>query len=283
MATLISVLATAHAPGQTATPHAPIPEKADSVYAVWSSMGKYLRELRPDVIVGVSNDHFQNFTAMVPPFCVGTAETHLMPDEKFSAQLKLTPRLVEGVPDLADKILEVADREGLPIAFSEQISFMDELSLPLHLLEVGPECRVVPILTNCLHRNRPSAASFFHLGEIVSKAIAELPQELRVVVLCTGGLSHDPTGPNWGLIDEDFDRRFLDLLSHGKSDSLLSEFTLDRMDAAGRGGTPETLNWFAAMGAAGRGNPAEILAYVPVPEWSTGLGYARWALPGAGA
>jgi hypothetical protein len=95
-------------------------------------------------------------------------------------------------------------------------------------------------------------------------------------VIATGGLSHDPTGPNWCLIDEKFDRRFLDHLVQGSTESLLREYTLERIFQPGKGGTPEILNWFAALGAVGAGTTATLLCYEPVREWATGMGYVAW-------
>ena len=282
MAQLVALMATAHVPGQTSSPQAAEPAKLAVVRDVWSRLGELLRAARPDLLVAISNDHYQNFLAVVPPFCVGTGESHWLPEERFAAPLRLQPRRVAGSPDMAALLLHIGEQQGMPLAFADRLEFIDELSLPVHLLRLDEACRLLPILTNCLHRHRPGARSFLKLGQVIAQLVAQAPAELRIAVLATGGLSHDPMGPEWGLIDEAFDRRFLALVEAGDLDQLLAEVTPARIDEAGKGGTPETLNWFCALGVAGPGVPAQIHAYVAVPEWATGLGFATWPVDPAG-
>ena len=77
-----------------------------------------------------------------------------------------------------------------------------------------------------------------------------------------------------GLADEEFDRWFLDLLKAGDHDRLLRECTLERMEAAGSGGTAELLAWVLVL-AFTRG-PAEVLAYMPAVAWRSGTGMVVW-------
>jgi hypothetical protein len=96
------------------------------------------------------------------------------------------------------------------------------------------------------------------------------PGDERIAVLATGGLSHEPGGPRYFFVDEDFDRWFLDLLAKGDHETVLRECTLERMEAAGSGGTAELNAWVMAM-AFTRG-PADVLAYMPAVAWRTGTG-----------
>lgn len=134
----------------------------------------------------------------------------------------------------------------------------------------------MPIVTNCLNRNQPSPQGFYRLGEIIARTIEMRPSEERIAIMGTGGLAHDPTGPNWCIIDEEFDRQFLKLLVEGETELLMKEFALDRIFKSGKGGTPEILNWFAPLGAVGSGTKATMLCYEPVPEWATGIGLVSW-------
>jgi hypothetical protein len=94
-------------------------------------------------------------------------------------------------------------------------------------------------------------------------------------VLATGGLSHEPGGPRYFWVDEAFDRWFLEMLAKGDHDALLRECTLEKMEAAGSGGTAELLAWITAL-AFTRG-PAEVLAYMPAVAWRTGTGMVAWS------
>ena len=281
MSTLVAVMGVSHAPSHTALPELAPPEQLSVIRESWVTLKRRFEAAKPDLVVAISNDHFQNFFPVQPPFCVGTAEAHVMPAEASARQLKLSPQRVAGDPGFAAHLLAVAEAEGLPLAYSDELIFQDEISIPQRFLDPDNKIPVVPILTNCLNRNVPSPRSFLALGAAIAKAIARDPASRRVAVIGTGGLSHDPLGPNWCLVDEAFDRRFLALLASGETETLLNEFTLEKIFAPGKGGTPEILNWFTALGAAGAGAKADVLCYLPVPEWATGVGYATWPVAGA--
>jgi len=100
------------------------------------------------------------------------------------------------------------------------------------------------------------------------------PGAERVAVLATGGLSHEPGGPRYFWVDEEFDRWFLDLLRKGDHAALLRECTLERMEAAGSGGTAELLAWMVAL--AFTTGSAEVLAYMPAIAWRSGTGMVLW-------
>jgi Catalytic LigB subunit of aromatic ring-opening dioxygenase len=100
------------------------------------------------------------------------------------------------------------------------------------------------------------------------------PGEERIAVVGTGGLSHEPGGPRYFWVDEEFDRWFLDLLKSGDHARLLRECTLERMEAAGSGGTAELLSWILTL--AFTHGPADVLAYMPAIAWRSGTGMVVW-------
>jgi hypothetical protein len=100
------------------------------------------------------------------------------------------------------------------------------------------------------------------------------PGPERIALIATGGLSHEPGGPRYFWVDEEFDRWFLDLLKRGDHEALLAECTLERMEAAGSGGTAELLAWIVVL-ACTRG-PADVLAYMPAIAWRSGTGMVVW-------
>src|SRR5258708_35282467 len=51
------------------------------------------------------------------------------------------------------------------------------------------------------------------LGRAIRKAVQSCPEDLRVVVMGTGGMSHQISGPRAGLINSKFDKAYLDGLS----------------------------------------------------------------------
>ena len=75
-------------------------------------------------------------------------------------------------------------------------------------------------------------------------------------------------------MDEAFDLWFLEMLKKGDHDALLGECTLERMEAAGSGGTAELLAWLLVL--AFTVGPAEVLAYMPAIDWRSGTGMVIW-------
>ena len=101
------------------------------------------------------------------------------------------------------------------------------------------------------------------------------PDGERVAIMGTGGLSHDPGGPQYFDVDEEFDRAFLALLEEGDPGKVVAETTLERMAAAGDGGTTELLSWIVAMGAVGE-RRARTVCYEPAVELRCGMGCVWW-------
>ncbi len=229
MGKLVAAFGVAHAPGQTGSPESAEPGKRERVFKAWDELRKRLEAARPDVLVAVSNDHLQNFFQVQPAFCVGVAETHTLPRESAAKMMGLASHPVRGHPAFAEELIQTGTENGLDLAFSGELQFGDEFAVPKHFLDPEDKVPLVPILTNCLYRHQPPPKRFYKLGEIIAKTIEGRPREERVAVIGTGGLSHDPLGPNWGLIDERFDRRFLELLGEGDTQTLFEEYTLEKI------------------------------------------------------
>src|SRR5438046_3122401 len=126
-----------------------------------------------------------------------------------------------------------------------------------------------------LEAARPDVLVMFTNDHLLNWPINNIPEyPVGIAVIATGGLSHEPGGPRYFWIDEEFDRWFLDLLAKGDHETLLAECTLERMEAAGSGGTAELLSWFLVL-AMTRG-PADVLAYMPAVAWRSGTGMVAW-------
>ena len=100
---------------------------------------------------------------------------------------------------------------------------------------------------NCTVPPIPTPERAYEVGTALREMVTRIPGVERVAVLATGGLSHEPGGPRYFWVDEEFDRWFLDLLRKGDHAALLRECTLERMEAAGSGGTAELLAWMLAL------------------------------------
>jgi aromatic ring-opening dioxygenase catalytic subunit (LigB family) len=134
---------------------------------------------------------------------------------------------------------------------------------------------LVPITLNCTVPPIPSSERAYHLGEVLREIVTtRWPEGDRVAVIATGGLSHEPGGPRYLQVDEAFDRWFLERLVEGDHGRIVRECTVERMEAAGSGGTAELLAWIAALPFTA--GPAKVLGYAPSLAWRTGTGMVAW-------
>jgi aromatic ring-opening dioxygenase catalytic subunit (LigB family) len=144
----------------------------------------------------------------------------------------------------------------------------------MHYLNPEGDIALVPVTMNCTVPPIPTPQRAYEVGTTLREMVHAYPGALRVAVLATGGLSHEPGGPRYFWVDEEFDRWFLDLLRKGDHETLVRECTLERMEAAGSGGTAELLAWIVAL--AFTIGPAEVLAYMPAIAWRSGTGMVVW-------
>lgn len=264
-----------HAPGISQFWETMPPERREPLDAAYAALRAELRRVQPDVIVAFVNDHFRSFTlANYPAFCVGLGDAHDVPMPGGGEILRMPQRRFKGDPELGEHILESLMNDGFDPAFSGELNFFDDLSVPLRFLyppdEPIPDVRIVPILTNCVARPLPSMKRCHQLGLAVRRALDRWqgpPQ--RVVILGTGGISHWVGQPRNGDINAEFDRNVMQLVAEGRAEAML-DWTDDETEEQAGNGALELRNWIEAFAALGQHTPRP-LAYVPAPECITGL------------
>jgi protocatechuate 4,5-dioxygenase beta chain len=71
---------------------------------------------------------------------------------------------------------------------------------------------VVPLVVNVLQHPLPTPKRCFALGQALRKAIESYPEDLKVAMVGTGGLSHQLIGERAGFNNEAWDLEFLELI-----------------------------------------------------------------------
>ena len=276
MAEIVAAMAMTHSPGLTGWFDRASPEYQQLALAATAEMRRRLEAARPDTLVMFSNDHLLNWPINnIPEYTVGIGDEHVGPADWFDEWLGMEKYRVPGDPGLARFLVNDAARRGLGLASLREMQFDDGISVPTHYLNPDARFRLVPVTMNCNVPPIPTPARAYDVGRVLGQVMRAYPAPTRIAVIATGGLSHEPGGPRYFWVDEEFDRWFLGLLKTGDHDRLLRECTLERMEAAGSGGTAELLAWIAVL-AMTRG-PADVLAYMPAIAWRSGTGMVVWS------
>jgi aromatic ring-opening dioxygenase catalytic subunit (LigB family) len=275
MAQIVAAMAMTHSPGLTGWfDRAPKSQQTQALQAM-TEMRERLAAARPDVIVAFSNDHLLNWPINnTPEYTVGIDAEHVGPADWYDEWLALDKYTIPGHPALARYIVNEGARRRLAFSYLRRMQFDDGISVPMHYLNPSSAIPLVPVTMNCTIPPIPTPERAYQVGATLREMLMAYPGDARIAVLGTGGLSHEPGGPRYFWVDEEFDLWFLDLLKKGDHAALLRECTLERMEAAGSGGTAELLAWVLVL-AFTRG-PADVLAYMPAVAWRSGTGMVVW-------
>jgi aromatic ring-opening dioxygenase catalytic subunit (LigB family) len=276
MAKIVTAMAMTHSPGLTGWfDRAPMQQQLLAKKAL-DEMRWRLEAAKPDVILGFSNDHLLNWPINnIPEFTVGIGAEHVGPADWYDEWLGMpTKYRIPGHSKLARHIVNEGARRRIAFSFLREMQFDDGFSVPMHYLNPYNAIPLVPISMNCTVPPIPLPERSYQVGVTLRELLKAYPDDIRVAVLATGGLSHEPGGPRYFWVDEEFDQWFLEMLRRGDHAALLRECTLEKMEAAGSGGTAELLAWIMAL-AFTRG-PAEVLAYMPAIAWRSGTGMVIW-------
>jgi protocatechuate 4,5-dioxygenase beta chain len=275
MAEIVAAMAMTHSPGLTGWFERASVEYQQQALAATAEMRHRLESARPDTLVMFSNDHLLNWPINnIPEYTVGIGDAHVGPADWFDEWLAMEKYRVPGDPDLARFLVNESARRELALAYLREMQFDDGISVPTHYLNPDARFSLVPVTMNCNVPPIPTPARAYAVGRLLGDVLRAFPAPRRIAVVATGGLSHEPGGPRYFWVDEEFDRWFLALLASGDHDRLLRECTLERMEAAGSGGAAELLAWIVVL-AMTRG-PADVLAYMPAIAWRSGTGMVAW-------
>jgi hypothetical protein len=174
---------------------------------------EWMNVTAPDVCIVVYNDHASAFSLeMIPTFALGMAERFAIADEGFGP--RPVPE-VEGDPELAWHLAESLILDEFDLTLVNEMKVDHGLTVPLSLLYGQPDrwpCRVVPLCVNVVQYPPPTGHRCYELGRAIRRAVTSYPGGDRIVILGTGGMSHQLQAQRAGLINTEWDQRFMDLL-----------------------------------------------------------------------
>ncbi|MEH6477806.1 MAG: hypothetical protein V7727_19085, partial [Sneathiella sp.] len=111
------------------------------------------------------------------------------------------------------------------------------------------QIKVIPVCVNVVQSPFPTANRCLRLGEAIGRAVESYEEDLDVVILGTGGLSHQLDGERAGFTNRAFDTEFLENLTN-EPEWLLQYSNRQLAELAGPQGV-EMIMWLIMRGALG--------------------------------
>ncbi|WP_374526821.1 class III extradiol dioxygenase family protein [Novosphingobium sp.] len=235
-------------------------------FDAWPPVREWLGEQQPDVVIMFYNDHGLNFFLdKMPTFAVGAAATYRNEDEGWGLPAFPIP---DGHPDLSWAIIEKLVEEEFDITTCQDMLVDHAASIPLALAWPGRTApvKIVPITINTVQHPLPSAKRCLALGRAVGKALTEWQGDEKIMVMGTGGLSHQLDGERAGFMNPEYDKFCMDNLSTDP-DALTRHSVHEIVELSGTQGV-EILNWIAARGALGA-SASEVTRSYHIPISNT--------------
>jgi len=237
---------------------------------------QWMRENKPDVVFLVFNDHATAFSLeMIPTFAIGTAAEYQPADEGWGP--RPVPKVI-GHPELASHIAHSVIQDDFDLTIVNKMDVDHGLTVPLSLMCGQPPQSnfawpfpVIPFAVNVVQYPVPSGKRCFNLGRAIRKAVESYDDDLNVHIWGTGGMSHQLQGPRAGLINAEWDKRFLDRLI-AEPEALAQLPHIDYVREAGSEGI-ELVMWLIARGAMSDRPPKLRHRFYHVPASNTAVGH----------
>jgi protocatechuate 4,5-dioxygenase beta chain len=238
----------------------------DGYPPAWS----WLQDVKPDVAVVIYNDHGLNFFLNhIPTFAVGAARQYANADSGWGLPV-LPP--IDGDLEFSWHIIESLVANEFDVSICQEMLVDHGFTVPVSLLwsQTTPwPIRVVPVAVNTVCQPVPSAARCYRLGQALGRAIESYEEDLKVVVVGTGGMSHQLQGERAGFINRDFDLMFMDTLV--RDPAALTRLTTTELVAQAGSEGVELIMWLAMRGAMTH-NVSKVHSHYHIPVSNTGAG-----------
>ena len=206
----------------------------------------WLEKEQPDVVVVIYNDHGLNFFLdKMPTFAVGAADEYRNADEGWGLPVSLP---YAGYPAMSWHLIESLIREEFDLTTCQEMLVDHAFVVPMTLLWPDRRpIRTIPIAINTVQFPLPTPARCFKLGKAIGRAIESFGEDHRVVIIGSGGMSHQLDGERAGFINKKFDITCLDQIVDDAA-ALTQMSVAELVLMAGVQGV-ELLNWLVMRGA----------------------------------
>ncbi len=263
-----------------------------------------LAAARPDTVIIAGSNHFRGFWLdLIPAFTVGVGEC-------VASGESGTPKGPQQVDvPLAQHVVGALVDDGFDPAFSARLQIDHGQSHAIQYLLDSLDVAIVPVVVNVFAPPLPPLARCEALGSALRRAVASFPDDRRVAVIGSGGLSHRLPWPDWrdphgadeefmvsawldgrgawdrfdtrrreiirsapAVINPAFDEEFLTLVETGEA-ARACAYTTEELGRIAGNGSQEIRTWLIMAAALGH-VPGQRLAYEQIDDWLTGMAVA---------
>ncbi|MFM6853691.1 MAG: gallate dioxygenase [Sphingopyxis sp.] len=209
----------------------------------------WLRERAPDVLVYIYNDHMTAFFAdHYSHFALGIGADYGPADEGGGP--RDLPRIA-GDPAFAQHLAMALVADEFDLSYFQGKALDHGAFSPLSVLmdydEGGWPVRLLPIQCGVLQFPIPNPRRFWKFGQTLRRAIQSYPQDIKVAIVGTGGLSHQVHGERCGFNNSGWDMEFMDRLE--KDPEGLLDLTIAQLAELGGAEGSEVVMWMMMRGA----------------------------------
>jgi len=288
MARLVLGIATTHIAAIVRNPQIAPPDEAARFRAGFETLADALTRAAPDALVVISPDHVNPFFLdNMPAFCVYWGDEVKVAGHKadpstgnrlligYNTDDQVVPTDAALARHLIESLVEAEFDPG-------RSSFLDPsrgrrgngaighaFGYVYHRLMTGTTIPTVPVMLNTYYPpNQPTPKRCYNLGRALKSAIESWPQDIRVGILASGGLSHF-------VVDEELDQEALAGMK-AKNVDQLSALPRQKINS----GSSEIRNWIVVTGATEHLD-MDIVDYVPCYRSPAGtgcaMGFATWS------
>ena len=274
MANLLGGIATSHIPAIGVAMDKGLEETPywKDFFDAYPPVRDWLYTQAPDIAIIFYNDHGLEFIHdRKPTFAIGASELYENADEGWGIA-EIPP--VTGETELSWHIVNHLIEHDFDITVCQEMKVDHGLTVPLTLMWPGHKyghIKVIPVAINCERHPMPKPSRCYAFGQAIGDAVRSFAGDQKVVVMGTGGLSHQLDGQRAGYINKPFDLYCMDKIVN--EPELLTQFSnYELVEKAGAQGV-ELNMWLAMRGALeNEGALKELHRSYHLPISNTGAG-----------
>jgi protocatechuate 4,5-dioxygenase beta chain len=273
MATIVGGVITSHIPsiGNAITNELQDDPYWKPLFQGYAEARDWMDSVRPDVAVVVYNDHGLNFFLdKMPTFAIGAAPEYHNADEGWGLA---TLHSFKGDVEFSWHLIEQIIPSGFDLTICQEMLIDHGFIVPMSVMWSHlPEwpVKAVPFAVNTVLMPVPSPRRCYDIGKALGAAIRSYPEDIRVVIFGTGGMSHQLSGERAGFINKDFDRNFMRKIVEDP-EALCRYSVTDMIRLAGAEGI-ELIMWLIMRGALGQTARSVHESYVlPISNTASGI------------